>query len=105
MTHEKLFRTFWNNYREEIIGMISHQLTQGSVNHDVINKRFVSGLNRWSSIMSSEGEWLQSLDNEEEKKEILLALKQLRLTAPTAVTSKRENLPVLAGVVGGVLGS
>ncbi len=105
MTHEKLFRTFWNNYREEIIGMVNHQLAQGSVDHEVVNRRFVNGLNRWSSIMSSEGEWLQSLDNEEEKKEILQALKQLQLTAPAGSNTRRGNLSFLVGACGGFLGT
>lgn len=105
MIHEKIFRTFWNNYREEIIGMVNNQLAQDSVDHEVVNKRFVSGLNRWNSIMSSEGEWLQSLDNEEEKKEVLQALKQLKLTAPEGINSRRGNLPLLAGAGGGILGT
>lgn len=105
MTNEEIFRSYWKSYREEILNSaIRQQSTLGAVRHDELNERYRNGMNRFSSRMTSEGAWMNSIENEPLRREVLAAMGKLSLKAPEVNSVNQSRITLMAAAGGAVVG-
>lgn len=104
MTRAEQFLIQWSTLKEEMAKTIDIQVKQGrTVRFDELNKAFRTKTKRWSTKVSTEGRWMEAVEDNACRQEVLAALSQLSLEELPA-EMEGVTTALLAGAVGAVVG-
>lgn len=109
MTRAEAFLVQWSTLKEEMTKTLQFQVKQGGgIRFDELNKVFCTKTKRWATKVSTEGRWMEAVENAACRQEVLAALSQLSLEKlPVELESVAPALLAGAGgaVAGGVAGN
>lgn len=104
MTRAEAFLVQWSTLKEEMTKTLHFQVKQGgAIQFEELNKVFRTKTKRWATRVSTEGRWMEAVEDNVCRQEVLAALGQLSLEElPMELASATPAL--LAGVGGAVAG-
>lgn len=104
MTRAEQFLIQWSTLKEEMTKTINVQVKQGgAIRFDELNKAFHTKTKRWATKVSTEGRWMETVEDNACRQEVLAALSQLSLEE-LPVELEGVTTALLAGAGGAVAG-